>query len=106
MVYEGSFQGRAVAVKRFQQEFISLATHEVSILKQYDDHPNVVRYYYQESHPTFFYIALDLCPASLADIIENLQGEVENRKREEWKEIARDFDAKKAMKQIASGLRH
>ena len=52
-----------------------------------------------------------MCPASLADIIENLhwQGEgpeVENRKREEWKKIARGFDAKKAMKQIASGLRH
>jgi serine/threonine-protein kinase/endoribonuclease IRE1 len=44
----------------------------------------------------------------LADIIENLQdhGEVGDRKREEWKDIARDIDAKKAMKQIASGLRH
>jgi serine/threonine-protein kinase/endoribonuclease IRE1 len=49
-----------------------------------------------------------LCPASLADIIENLQGHGEegDRKREERKDIARDFDAKKAMKQIASGLRH
>ena len=47
-----------------------------------------------------------MCPASLADIIENLHGEVEGRKREEWKDIARGFDAMKAMKQIASGLRH
>ena len=49
-----------------------------------------------------------MCPASLADIIENLQGEGEvgNGKREEWKDIARSFDAMKAMKQIASGLRH
>ena len=39
----------------------------------------------------------------MADIIES---DVGNRKREEWEDIAQDFDEKKAMKQIASGLRH
>ena len=50
-----------------------------------------------------------MCPASLADIIENLQGdsgEVGDEKREEWEDIMRGFDAKKAVKQVASGLRH
>ena len=50
-----------------------------------------------------------MCPGSLADIIENLEGDVGDggdKRREEWKDIARDFDDRKAMKQIASGLRH
>ena len=113
VVYQGSFQGRAVAVKRLLQDFVTLATREVSILQQSDDHPNVIRYYYQESHLNFFYIALELCPASLADIIENPHGHgVGNgslsgsRREEEWKEIVRGFDAKRAMRQVASGLRH
>ena len=50
---------------------------------------------------------LDLCPASLADIIENLPyGKGSDSRREEWRAIAQGFDAKKAMKQIASGLEH
>ncbi|KAF8802393.1 kinase-like protein [Phlegmacium glaucopus] len=96
-VYQGSFQGRPVAVKRLVQGFVTLATHEASILQQSDNHPNVIRYYYQESHRNFFYIALELCPASLADIIESPH---------EWREIMRGFDAKRAMRQVASGLRH
>ena len=47
-----------------------------------------------------------MCPGSLADIIENLEGDVCDKRREEWKDIARDFDERKAMKQIASGLRY
>ena len=111
VVYEGSFQGRAVAVKRLLQDFVTLATREVSILQQSDDHPNVIRYYYQESHLNFFYIALELCPASLADIIENPHGHgsgggTGGKREEEWKDIVRGFDAKRAMRQIASGLMH
>ena len=45
----------------------------------------------------------------MADVIENLEGDVgdvEDKRREEWKDIARGFDERKAMKQIASGLGH
>ena len=91
-----------------------MATREVSILKESDDHPNlnVVRYrdfyYDEESDSEFFYIVLDLCPGSLADVFENLDSDVEDgdKRREEWKDIALGFDERKAMKQIASGLRH
>jgi serine/threonine-protein kinase/endoribonuclease IRE1 len=87
---------------------ISLATREVSILQQSDDHPNIVRYFYQESDSKYFYIALDLCPGSLADVIEYLDSDADvgDKRREEWKDIARGLDERKAMKQIASGLRH
>jgi serine/threonine-protein kinase/endoribonuclease IRE1 len=99
VVYKGSLQGRAVAVKRLLMDFVTLAQREVSILQESDDHPNVIRYYYQESHSNFLYIALELCPASLADIIENPD-------RDEWRDIAVAFEPKRALKQITSGLRH
>ncbi|PPQ65135.1 hypothetical protein CVT24_003225 [Panaeolus cyanescens] len=99
VVFQGSLQGRAVAVKRLLQDFVTLAAREVSILQESDDHPNVIRYYYQEAHANFLYIALELCPASLADIVETPD-------RDAWRDIAVSFDPKKALRQITSGLRH
>ncbi|KAG0704180.1 hypothetical protein DFH29DRAFT_981611 [Suillus ampliporus] len=97
VVYQGSLQGRAVAVKRLLQDFVTLASREVSILQESDDHPNVIRYYYQEAHANFLYIALELCPASLADVIES---------PDQYREISNSFDPKRALRQITSGLRH
>ncbi|KAI0795764.1 hypothetical protein C8Q75DRAFT_747312 [Abortiporus biennis] len=97
VVFKGSLQGRAVAVKRLLQDFVTLADREVAILQESDDHPNVIRYYYQEAHPNFLYIALELCPASLADVIE---------RPDQFREISITFDPKKALRQITSGLRH
>ncbi|KAF8653391.1 hypothetical protein AX16_003963 [Volvariella volvacea WC 439] len=99
VVFQGSLQGRSVAVKRLLQDFVTLASREVSILQESDDHPNVIRYYYQEAHSNFLYIALELCPASLADIIESPN-------EDKWRDIAIAFEPKKALKQITSGLRH
>lgn len=86
-------------MKRLLQDFVTLASREVSILQESDDHPNVIRYYYQEAHANFLYIALELCPASLADIVECPD-------RDAWRDIAIAFDPKKALRQITSGLRH
>jgi serine/threonine-protein kinase/endoribonuclease IRE1 len=97
MVFRGSFQGRAVAVKRLLQDFVTLASREVSVLQESDDHPNVIRYYYQEAQGNFLYIALELCPASLADIIEN---------PDQFLEISASFDPKRALREVTSGLRH
>ena len=98
-MYQGSLQGRAVAVKRLLKDFVTLASREVSILQESDDHPNVIRYYYQEAHSNFLYIALELCPASLADIIETPD-------KEQFHDIAMAFNPKRALRQITSGLRH
>ena len=70
MVYKGSFGGRDVAVKRMLLEFYDIASHEVGLLQESDDHPNVIRYYDKESAGEFLYIALELCPASLQDVVE------------------------------------
>ncbi|MCJ1416656.1 bifunctional endoribonuclease/protein kinase ire1 [Xylographa parallela] len=70
VVYRGTFGGRDVAVKRMLQEFYDIASHEVGLLQESDDHPNVIRYFDKESSGEFLYIALELCPASLQDVIE------------------------------------
>lgn len=97
MVFQGTFQGRAVAVKRLLQHCVTLATREVNILQESDDHPNVIRYYFKENKDSFLYIALELCPASLADIVETPQ---------KHPEISATFDPKRALMQVTNGLKH
>ena len=70
IVFKGTFGGRDVAVKRMLKEYYDVASHEVSLLQQHDDHPNVIRYFDKEAGGSFLYIALELCPASLLDVIE------------------------------------
>lgn len=72
VVYEGSFENRPVAVKRMLLDFYDIANHEVRLLQESDDHPNVVRYFCSQSSESekFLYIALELCVCSLEDIIE------------------------------------
>ena len=96
-MYEGSLQGRAVAVKRLLQDFVTIAAREVELLQESDDHPNVIRYFYKEAKEGFLYIALELCPASLADIVE---------RPDAFPSIASVFDPKRALAQVAAGLRH
>ncbi|KAK7433984.1 bifunctional endoribonuclease/protein kinase ire1 [Stygiomarasmius scandens] len=131
VVYSGSLQGRAVAVKRLLSSFVTLAAREVSILQESDDHPNVVRYYYQETARggEFMYIALELCLGTLAEVVEgssawtpgmglnlNLEsgdgvdaalGSAANGKAD-LANIRESVmrDPKKALAQITRGLRH
>lgn len=97
VVFKGKFQSRLVAVKRLLVDFVHLASQEISLLESADDHPNVIRYFYKEQTGNFLFIALELCPASLADIVE---------RPDEWQELAVKLEPKKAVAQIASGLRH
>ena len=97
IVFKGTFQGRAVAVKRLLRDFVDVASKEVSLLESADNHPNVIRYFYKEITSTFLFIALELCPASLADIIE---------KPSEYRELSAQLNPKRALFQITSGLQH
>lgn len=97
VVLKGTFQGRAVAVKRLLKDFVSVASHEVSLLQESDDHPNVIRYFCKESRANFHYIALELCPTSLFELIDTPQA---------YPTIIANFDATKALKQMAKGLAH
>ncbi|KAG8557564.1 hypothetical protein GDO81_016659 [Engystomops pustulosus] len=70
-VFKGRFDGRLVAVKRILPESFTLADREVQLLRESDEHPNVIRYYCTESDRLFYYIALELCAATLQEYVEN-----------------------------------
>lgn len=69
VVYKGTFENRPVAVKRMLLDFYDVASHEVTLLQESDDHPNVVRYFCLRQSDRFLYIALELCQANLEDVV-------------------------------------
>ncbi|CAH1764489.1 5282_t:CDS:2 [Entrophospora sp. SA101] len=95
----GSFEGKEVAVKRLLLDFYDIAHHEVSLLQESDDHPNVIRYYCKQQCDRFLYIALELCPASLHDFIE--RGSMF-----EHAHLIESLHPSKILYQIISGLHH
>ena len=97
MVYRGTFGGRDVAVKRMLRDFYDIASHEVGLLQESDDHPNVIRYYDKEEDSQFFYIALELCPASLQDVIERPQ---------DYPDLMKTSDPPEMLRQITAGLHY
>lgn len=64
------FDGRNVAVKRLLPDCFSLADREVALLRESDQHANVIRYFCTEQDHLFRYIALELAAATLADLVE------------------------------------
>ncbi|CAO3563168.1 unnamed protein product [Mortierella alpina] len=99
VVYKGTYDGRAVAVKRLLIDFYDVAFHEVRLLQESDDHPNVVRYFRSEQCDRFLYIALELCSASLDDIIERGH-------QQPFRDLSATLEPQKILYQIISGIHH
>jgi serine/threonine-protein kinase/endoribonuclease IRE1 len=98
IVYKGSFDGRDVAVKRMLVEFFDIASHEVGLLQESDDHSNVIRYYCREQATGFLYIALELCPASLQEVVE---------KPQDYPQLVKGgLDVPDVLRQITLGVRY
>lgn len=66
--YRGMFDNRDVAVKRILPECFSFADREVQLLRESDEHPNVIRYFCTEKDRQFQYIAIELCAATLQEV--------------------------------------
>lgn len=81
IVYEGTLDGRRIAVKRMLASFYVMAEREVALLLQSDEHPHVVRYYTQERDEDFVYLALSFCSMNLEEFVD-LAMEQENKRRE------------------------
>jgi len=98
VVYRGSFDGRKVAVKRMLMEFYDIASHEVGLLQESDDHHNVIRYFCREQATGFLYIGLELCPASLQDVTE---------RPSQFPELVQGgLDMPDVLRQITQGVRY
>ncbi|KAK3115835.1 bifunctional endoribonuclease/protein kinase ire1 [Teratosphaeriaceae sp. CCFEE 6253] len=107
LVFEGSFEGRDVAVKRMLSQHYELALQEVSFLQQSDDHPNVVRYFCQQKDDHFLYIAVELCQASLYDVWDADRAKTEERQLQlRSLKLAIQQDTPRALQQLAAGLFH
>jgi serine/threonine-protein kinase/endoribonuclease IRE1 len=72
IVFRGSLDKRPVAVKRMLCDYHAAATREIKLLIESDGHPNVVRYFVQESTGSFVYLALELCAMSLHEAMEKI----------------------------------
>ncbi|KAF2239367.1 hypothetical protein EV356DRAFT_502419 [Viridothelium virens] len=105
-VFEGTFEGRDVAVKRMLPQYYELASQEVNLLQQSDDHPNVIRYFCQQKDANFLYIAVELCQASLWDLYKD--GRPDDEWKEEYGPLVNQINSNvpKALYQLAAGLNH
>lgn len=69
VIYQGEFETQPVAIKRMLLEYYHVAENEVELLRSMD-HPNVVRYFCLEQDLQFLYIGLELCLATLVQVVE------------------------------------
>ncbi|KAJ9654629.1 bifunctional endoribonuclease/protein kinase ire1 [Neophaeococcomyces mojaviensis] len=99
-VFPGTFDGRAVAVKRLVKTANSLAEKEIRHLVSSDQNPHVIRYHGKEESPSFFYIALDKFETSLDQFVEF---------PERYPSLVpptKGYDVKDALRQITQGVQH
>lgn len=68
-VFEGTYDGRPVAVKRLVRTHHDVALKEIQNLVASDQHPNIVRFYGVEFDADFVYLSLERCLCSLNDLI-------------------------------------
>lgn len=106
VVYEGKFEGRDVAVKRMLQQYFDVASQEVSLLQQSDDHPNVIRYFCHQKTADFLYIAVERCQASLWDLYK--EGGARDGLKDDQMSLltATNSNVQNSLYQIAAGLHH
>ncbi|ROW00025.1 hypothetical protein VPNG_08314 [Cytospora leucostoma] len=99
VVFAGKWQDRPVAVKRMLRSFYDIASRETRLLREVDRHDNVIQYYAQLERGDFIYIALELCEASLADVVE---------KPSHFRALAEagSKDPLRVLRQITRGLDH
>nr|BAJ34050.1 unnamed protein product [Eutrema halophilum] len=70
VVFEGVYEGRAVAVKRLVRSHHEVAFKEIQNLIASDQHSNIIRWYGVEYDRDFVYLSLERCTCSLDDLIK------------------------------------
>lgn len=98
IVYKGTFENREVAVKRMLVDNYDVASHEVSLLQESDDHPNVIRYYCKQQNNHFLYIALEWCPGTLEDVFEDSS--------DKFPGVKENLNHVTVLEQIAEGVKY
>ncbi|KAF1953976.1 hypothetical protein CC80DRAFT_449939 [Byssothecium circinans] len=105
-VFEGKWNDRDVAVKRMLPQYFGLAEQEVKLLRESDQHSNVIRYFDDEKDENFLYIAVELCQASLFDLYRD--GRVCDEMTENQQRLVTEINSNvaRALHQLAEGVNH
>lgn len=87
-------------------QYFELAWQEIDLLKQSDDHANVIRYFCNQRDKNFLYIAVELCQASLWDLYK--EGGVKEGLTDSQAVLVNQINANvpDALYQLADGLHH
>lgn len=75
VVYQGTFEGRKVAVKRMLNHYYDLAQLEIRMLIESDEHPSLIRYLHFSSPRVCFndWFCYCLCFFFLASSLDTLR---------------------------------
>lgn len=105
-VFEGEFEGRQVAVKRMLPQYYELASQEVTLLQNSEEHPHVIRYYCRREDQHFLYIALELCQASLWDLFRD--GRHDEAPEPKFTALSQHMlsDPRRILRQMAEGIKY
>ena len=76
LCYRGVFDRRSVAVKRLLPECFSFADREVELLRESDQHPNVIRYFCMVSSLVMQTFGSLTFPCSLQNQQQNRSGSI------------------------------
>ncbi|XP_051215987.1 serine/threonine-protein kinase/endoribonuclease IRE1 [Lolium perenne] len=111
VVFEGSYDGREVAVKRLLLSHTDIAQKEIENLIASDRDPNIVRLYGCDQDDNFVYISLERCRCSLADLIQQhtdpALSDVERIDVELWTQDGLpSVQLLKLMRDVVAGLVH
>ncbi|CAI6341747.1 unnamed protein product [Periconia digitata] len=105
-VFEGRWNDRDVAVKRMLPQYFGLAEQEVKLLRESDQHSNVIRYFDDEKDENFLYIAVELCQASLFDLYRD--GRACDDMTDVQQRLINEINGNvaRALHQLAEGVNH
>ena len=92
-VFEGTFSGRNVAVKRLEIENVDMGEHEADLLLLGDEHENIVKLYCTKETDEFYWIVMEKCEHNLGNFFQN-------------NTLQEQFKLKDILKQITAGISH
>ncbi|KAL4494484.1 hypothetical protein ABPG72_019894 [Tetrahymena utriculariae] len=100
VIFEGTFQGREIAVKQLLKDNKDLASKEIQMLIKLQ-HKNIIKYYYFEETKDHILLGLEKCVGSISDLIDYANRKNKKKSEQDLKtlyNIKKDFFTKSNMK--------
>ena len=92
-IFDGTFSGRKVAIKRLEIENVDMGLREADLLLLGDEHENIIKLYCTKETDEFYWIAMEKCEFNLGTIFQNPT-------------LQEECKVKDILRQITEGIRH